>query len=288
MNYGNNSGSAFQALSRTTAGVYNAGRRVLQQRRNSTLSSSEYGSDHNFTLSMPRLSNPSTLFKSGQPNPYMFRIAVMVDEVTEAGPTDDNAARQFRRIIEMLTDKKSSGMTSETRQYAAGEAVATALRQRLHSEDHVAVRNTLILLDDIMRTVPNFFRYIANEKFFRSMWCFVVLEDKKNVVSFFRAKPSLVGTDVGTDGYGSAITKRILILIRAWAEELSIMFHGRSDPDASFLINCYRNKRTRIPFPEVPKSRTPWVCRVPPSDETSEYANFGRNKPARAGSSQYD
>ncbi|CDF33506.1 unnamed protein product [Chondrus crispus] len=63
-------------------------------------------------------------------------------------------------------------------------------------------------------------------------------------------------------GSGSEISERVRILIRAWAEELSVMQKGRYDPDAGFLMERYNNKRSRVNFPPVPETPLPWVCPV--------------------------
>lgn len=244
-------------------------------------SSQEHGHEPNLTIPVTRFSNPSTLSKSVQQNPYMVRVGVMIDEATEPGTTDEDAARHRQRITALLTGNNPPNMPAKSRPITAGDAVAIALRQRLKSEDETAVKNTLILLDEIMRTVPYFYRHIANEKFFRRMWRFVVPDYKNNWMTIFRQKPSLVGME----GFESEITKRVLILIRAWAEELSVMFHGRFDPDAGFFIERYRNKRSRVPFPEVPKTSTPWVCRVPSSVGASRYPTLYSRSAAGAGSS---
>lgn len=282
MSYRTNSGPAFHASSGSTTGVYNAGRRVPPPRPTTMANSAQdYAHEPNLTIPVTRFSNPSTLSKSVQQNPYMVRVGVMIDEATEPGTTDEDAARHRQRITALLTGNNPPNMPAKSRPITAGDAVALALRQRLKSEDETAVKNTLILLDEIMRTVPYFYRHIANEKFFRRMWRFVVPDYKNNWMTIFRQKPSLVGME----GFESEITKRVLILIRAWAEELSVMFHGRFDPDAGFFIERYRNKRSRVPFPEVPKTSTPWVCRVPSSGGASRYPNLYSRSNAGAASS---
>jgi hypothetical protein len=71
------------------------------------------------------------------------------------------------------------------------------------------------------------------------------------------------------------LAERVLILIRAWAEELSIMHVGRQDPDAGFFIERYSSKRMRIKFPDVPVTPTPWVCPVGTSAGRSRFAGYG-------------
>lgn len=202
-------------------------------------------------------------------DPYVTRIIVMVDEATEPGITDEEGER---RRVELVNIVQSGGNNmydarSESR-VSGGQAVAFAVRKRLKSEDEVAVLNTLTLLDELMRTCPYFYRFVANDKFFRRLWRFVVPDYKdgvKAIIPFVGKNKSNLGMRL--TGGGAELAERVLILIRAWAEELSVMYNGRYDPDAGFLIERYNNKRARVKFPEVPSTPLPWVC--PITNDTS-------------------
>ncbi|CAN8065622.1 unnamed protein product [Agarophyton chilense] len=192
-------------------------------------------------------------------DPYLTRVVIMVDEATEPGLTDEQASKHRSAIVSLLLNR-GQGMPPSLHNTDPGPAVAYALRKRLKSEDELAVLSTLTLLDELMRVVPYFYRQVANEKFFRRLWRFVVPDYKNGVKSMIPifGKPKLHA------GYRdhSEVANRVKILIRAWAEELSVMFEGRYEPHAGFLIERYNNKRTRIHFPEVPRTETPWVCPV--------------------------
>ncbi|KAI0566935.1 hypothetical protein FGB62_5g040 [Gracilaria domingensis] len=201
------------------------------------------------------------LVAGGKParDPYLTRVVIMVDEATEPGLTDEQAAKHRSAIVSLLLNR-GQNMPPSLHNTDPGPAVAYALRKRLKSEDELAVLSTLTLLDELMRVVPYFYRQVANEKFFRRLWRFVVPDYKNGVKSMIPifGKPKLHA------GYRdhSEVANRVKILIRAWAEELSVMFEGRYEPHAGFLIERYNSKRTRIQFPEVPRTGTPWVCPV--------------------------
>ncbi|PXF43937.1 hypothetical protein BWQ96_06306 [Gracilariopsis chorda] len=192
-------------------------------------------------------------------DPYLTRVVIMVDEATEPGLTDEQATKHRSAIVSLLLNR-GHDMPPSLHNTDPGPAVAYAIRKRLKSEDELAVLSTLTLLDELMRVVPYFYRQIANEKFFRRLWRFVVPDYKngmKSMIPIF-GKPKLHA------GYRdhSEVANRVKILIRAWAEELSVMFEGRYEPHAGFLIERYNNKRTRVQFPPVPRTETPWVCPV--------------------------
>lgn len=98
----------------------------------------------------------------------------------------------------------------------------------------------LLLLDQLMRNCPYFYRFTANPRFFSTMWAL----HKAQTVS-----PSA--------------RMLVLILIRAWAEDLAAMFFRRNDPPAAFWVERYDRKRRYIKFPELPSGEDrPFVCRV--------------------------
>lgn len=214
-------------------------------------------------------------------DPFLMEVVVLVDEATEPGVNDEEAGRKREQLTSIMLNRRSQGadMSNRMSNVSGGTAVAFALRKRLKSGDEVAVLNTLTLLDELMRTCPYFYRYVANEKFFRRMWRFVVPDYKSGVKSmiplFNKGKISS-----GTASGGEA-TMRVLTLIRAWAEELSLMFNNRYDPDAGFLIERYNNKRYRVSFPELPKTSTPWVCPVNTNRRggSSRVAGSSRGRP---------
>lgn len=199
----------------------------------------------------------------------------MVDEATEPGISDaDGESRRVALVNMVLSGGEARyGAASGT---SPGAAVAFAIRKRLKSEDYVAVLNTITLLDEVMRTCPYFFRYIANDKFFRRLWRFVDPEYKTAIrgkIPFVGKAASKSTAALRSSEVNVEIAERILILIRAWAEELSIMFRGTRDEDVGFFLERYTNKRLRIKFPEVPQTGTPWVCPVGPVPG-SRFANY--------------
>lgn len=217
--------------------------------------------DGTYRRTQPRSPSFDGPIAGGKPSrdPYLTRVVVMVDEATEPGLTDELATKHRSEIVSLLLNR-GHDMPPSLHNTDPGPAVAYAMRKRLKSEDELAVLSTLTLLDELMRVVPYFYRQIANEKFFRRLWRFVVPDYKngmKSMIPIF-GKPRLHA------GYRdhSEVAHRVKILIRAWAEELSVMFEGRYEPHAGFLIERYNNKRTRLQFPTVPRTETPWVCPV--------------------------
>lgn len=201
-----------------------------------------------------------------------MRIVVKVDEATEPGISEEEGERKRIELVNIVLDRglDKAGIPSPVSPITGGQAVAFALRKRLKSEDEIAVLNTLTLIDELMRTCPYFYRFIANEKFFRRLWRFVVPDYKNGVKSMIPifGKPKF---HQGMRGGASEISERVRILIRAWAEELSVMYNGRYDPHAGFLIERYNSKRSRVTFPEVPRTPRPWVCPVGAGSSASDY-----------------
>lgn len=195
-----------------------------------------------------------------------------MDEATEPGISDEDGERKRIALVEMVLSGGDPRMGSPSGS-SAGAAVAFAIRKRLKSDDHVAVLNTLTLLDETMRTCPYFYRYVANDKFFRRMWRFVDPEYKSDLrgkIPFVNgSKAGKMAAATRSSAVNIELGERVLILIRAWAEELSIMHSGQQDPDAGFFIERYSNKRMRIKFPDVPATGTPWVCHVGHSGRSS-------------------
>jgi hypothetical protein len=105
-------------------------------------------------------------------NPLYMKAVVMVDEATEPGIGDDDGERRRVALVE-LVQSGGDPRHGNAAENSPGAAVAYAIRKRLKSDDHVAVLNCLTLLDETVRTCPYFYRYIANDKFFRRMWRFV-------------------------------------------------------------------------------------------------------------------
>jgi hypothetical protein len=219
--------------------------------------------------------------RAGAKSPLFTRAVVMVDEATEPGIGEIEAEHKRVELVTMILAGGDPRHGSASSAHSPGAAVAFAIRKRLKSEDYVAVRNTLALLDEVMRTCPYFYRYIANDKFFRRMWRFVDPDYKTDV----RGKLPFVGRAATKNAAASRsnqinvdLAERVLILIRAWAEDLSMMYNGTYDSDAGFLIERYSQKRLRIKFPAVPTNTgTPWVCNVGnsiPSGSGSRFASY--------------
>ncbi len=212
---------------------------------------------------------------------FLTRVIVMVDEATEPALSETDAAARRAELV-ALADSSSSGPGPS----AAGQNIAYAIRKRLKSDDATAVVNTLRLLDELMRTCPYFYRYVADDKMFRRLWRFVVPDYKNSVRSMipFPGKNKTAIDLRGTTGRPE-IAIKVLILIRAWAEELSIMYNGKFDPSAGFLIERYNTKRARINFPEVPQTDLPWVCPVGPTPNANASGLYSSTGGAVAGSS---
>lgn len=208
-------------------------------------------------------------------NPLFTRAVIMVDDATEPGIGDIEGEH---RRIELVNLVLSGGDVRRAvpAGNSPGAAVAYAIRKRLKSDDHVAVLNTLTLLDEIMRTCPYFYRYVASDKFFRRLWRFVDPEyktDLRGKIPFWGKSASKQVAATRSDAMKVELAERVLILIRAWAEDLSIMFSGSYDTHAGFFIERYTNKRLRIKFPEVPATGNPWICPVPTSSARSRFAS---------------
>lgn len=191
----------------------------------------------------------------------MTRIVVLVDEATEPSLSEAEASRRRADLVAMAN---SGGPSS--RGSAAGANIAYAIRKRLKSDDAAAVMNTLKLLDELMRSCAYFYRYVSDDKMFRRLWRFVVPDYKNGVRSMIPfTRRGSTAADLRATAGRPDIAVKVLILIRAWAEELSVMYNGKYDPSAGFLIERYNSKRARIKFPDVPKTELPWVCPVGPN-----------------------
>ena len=105
-----------------------------------------------------------------------------------------------------------------------------------------------------MRLVPQFFRYVANDRFYRRLLAFVDIEPA-GVTRVFKRVKAVKAVEQG-------VCERVKILLRAWAEELAHMFRGVYDASAAFLILRYNDLRKKTTFPAVPKSSSPWICNV--------------------------
>ena len=189
---------------------------------------------------------------------FLTRIVVMVDEATEPSLPDSDASRRRADLVAMANGASQHGSAP------VGANIAFAIRKRLKSDDSTAVMNTLKLLDELMRSCPYFYRYVADEKMFRRLWRFVVPDYKNGMRSMlpFPGHRSRTAADLRASAGRPDIAVKVLILIRAWAEELSEMHNGKYDPSAGFLIERYNSKRARVKFPDVPSTELPWVCPV--------------------------
>ncbi|KAA8498473.1 hypothetical protein FVE85_6058 [Porphyridium purpureum] len=207
----------------------------------------------------------SNLAKGSQ-NPFIPHVTTIIDSATERGVNPDFAEQKRVELVHLVM-RESQG----------GQIVAYCLRKRMKAPDNVVVLNSITLLDELMRTCPFFYRYIANDLFFRRMWRFVDPNYKESFKSLFLWKTA---TNYGWQGDGEdlprEITVRCLILLKAWAEELQRMFRGkRMDPAGAFIIERYNNKRQKVRFPLVPESSSPWIC--PLSGKLEAAKNRDRN-----------
>lgn len=194
---------------------------------------------------------------------YFLAVGIKIDEATEPGVSDEDASRHHTLIKKLLRGNTVDGVPPKPESVSAGAAVSQGLRKRLKSSDDVAVLNTLVFIDELMRTIPLFYNFISNEKFFRQLWRLVVPDYKEQSIQIpFLTRSKNLRTPRVVD---PKIQERVLILIRAWAETLSEMRMGFYDPRAKFYIERYEAKRNRVTFPEVPQTDTPWVCPLPKS-----------------------
>mmetsp|Transcript_11017 Transcript_11017/g.19903 ORF Transcript_11017/g.19903 Transcript_11017/m.19903 type:complete len:892 (-) Transcript_11017:2203-4878(-) len=184
----------------------------------------------------------------GQADPFANHVNVMVCVATDRGVNDEVAERKRVELVEFIM-----------REDSGGQLVAYTIRKRLKIPDDVIVLNCLTLLDELMRTCPFFYRYVANEPFFRRIWRFVNPNYKEGMKGLFKKQSGPLYNMSGED-LKSEITARVLVLIRAWAEELQKMFKGRFEPAAAFWVERYNNKKNKVRFPAVPPSDIPWIC----------------------------
>lgn len=199
------------------------------------------------------------------------RALVLVDVATEHG-IDEERAGKVREVL------------SFARQYGKGgmETLAVAIRKRLKHPDEMIVLHTLNLLEELMRTVPNFFRVCANDKFFRRLWRFVVPNYKESYRGKLRfGRSAYDGRAVGT---GQEPAERVQILLRAWAEELRRIYAGQYDQHARFFIDRYTTMRVKYQFPPVPPSDRPWIYDTAAARASSSTARSRSSQRAYAGS----
>lgn len=197
---------------------------------------------------------------------YFRAVGIKIDEATEPGVSDEDAAH-YHALIKKLLRSTTSGSVSEgipprPEGVKAGAAISQGLRKRLKSSDDAAVLNTLVFIDELMRTIPHFYAHISNDKFFRQLWRLVDpdYKDQPFQIRFITSHSKVMRNHRIPS---EEIRNRVLILIRAWAETLGEMRLGLYDPTANFFIERYKNKRQRIAFPELPKTDSPWVCPIP-------------------------
>lgn len=215
---------------------------------------------------------------------YYRAVGIKIDEATEPGVSDEDAGRYQAMIKKIYRGNSVDGVPPKPHNASAGAAIAQGLRKRLKSSDEVAVMNTLIFIDELMRTIPLFYNTISNDKFFRQLWRLVNPDYKEQPIQIpflTRSKNLRVPRVVDPK-----IRERVLILIRAWAETLAEMRKGLYDPKAKFFIERYETKRKGTKFPEVPKSDTPWVCPLPKM--VSRHHRYHDGASSRSGPSEFD
>ncbi len=160
-----------------------------------------------------------------------------------ARPRGDDA-----RVVKLVAEGDERAVHKLVRTIAvrpsAGNVAAEAIRSRLamRGERDADIAKTLYVLDQLMRRCPYFYRYTAHRRFFDAFW--------------FVYKSGYVSMEV---------RDRVLILLRAWAEDLGASFERRSDPPALFWIDRYQRKRRSVTvFPEIPitDDGVPFVCPI--------------------------
>jgi hypothetical protein len=153
------------------SGQYNSRRDVPAPSTDTSApyASGAYGSSHGGPA---MLVTKGGLVAGSKASPLYTKAVIMVDEATEPGIGDEDGRRRRVALVEMVQTGGDPRLGNPAGN-SPGAAVAHAIRKRLKSDDYVAVVNCLTLLDETMRTCPYFYRYIANDKFFRRMWRFV-------------------------------------------------------------------------------------------------------------------
>lgn len=150
------------------------------------------------------------------------------DDARIAAWVSDGSAQALERLCALARTRAS-----------ATDATARAVRRALtDARSPNAVMRALDVADVLTRRVAYFYRYTANARFFAALW--------------------------GSRRAGAAPRARVLILVRAWAEDLGAMFFRRADPPAIFWVERYQRKRRSTAFPVLPSAPDrPFVCRVP-------------------------
>lgn len=163
------------------------------------------------------------------------------DDARVARWVSDGGQRATERLVRLIATRP-----------AAGNAAAACIRRAL-ADDHLGAGRTLDMLDALMRRCPYFYRYIAYPRFFAAMW---------GVHKSARATPDSRG--------------QVLLLMRAWAEDLGAMFVRRADPPAAFWIDRYQRKRRHVIFPGLPTgTMRPFVCPVRSANSTKRTIERG-------------
>ncbi|KAJ8902379.1 hypothetical protein NDN08_006786 [Rhodosorus marinus] len=161
----------------------------------------------------------------------------LVDAATGPGLSSEQKFDTYSRI----NDFCASG---------GGSAVSFLIGERLQTTDLNKAMRVLECLEEMMRTVPFFYRYTANQKFFKRLWRYINPYYKSGIM-----QPKAVV-------YPVPITRKVLTLVRAWAYDLHKMYAGKYEPAAAFWVERYNTKRAKVNFPEPPKGVGPWVCPV--------------------------
>eukprot|EP00871_Galdieria_phlegrea_P005117 jgi/Galph1/5606/GphlegSOOS_G4227.1 len=173
-------------------------------------------------------------------NPDLIRMVVLVEEWTELSDTSTQYA----------TDKEQRIFQNAIECRSGGQLLAYAIRKRLKVNDEAILRNNLTLLKDAVKAVPGFFRDIATDKFFRRLWRIVVPDYKDPVSARLKKTLNLSNPQEIIKQYRS--TNMVMILIRAWAEELEASSSFFTDPAAIFWMERFHSKSLKYHFPEVP------------------------------------
>lgn len=143
------------------------------------------------------------------------------------------------RLLAWINDASPAALerlvaTARARPAGSAEAARALRRSLVDARSSAHAARALDVADELTRRVAYFYRYTANARFFAALW--------------------------GARRHARA---RVLVLVRAWAEDLGAMFFRRADPPALFWVERYQRKRRSTAFPPLPSApERPFVYRV--------------------------
>ncbi|GJQ08954.1 hypothetical protein GpartN1_g745.t1 [Galdieria partita] len=185
-------------------------------------------------------------------NPDLIQMVILVEEWTEKKDTSG----------QNIEAKKQKIFQSASEFLRGGELLAFAIRKRLKVQDEDVLNRALLLLEDAVRNVPGFFRDIATDKFFRRLWRIVVPDYKEPVSTRLRKTLTITNTENIIKQHRSIsyeIKEMVMMLMRAWAEELEASSSFSMDPAAVFWMERFHSKNLKYHFPEVRQEGKPYV-----------------------------